>query len=100
MIGNLEWEDDEETVIVDMRGIKGGGIVLCWVNVVVVGIVDEMGTVVMGGSTRGELIIWGIIGVVGDEAVVIGRITNWVGDETIEEGEDLGDWWIRYFCTT
>jgi len=45
---------------VDMGGIKGSGIILCCVGVVLVGIVDEMCTVGMGEIIRGEVVIGGI----------------------------------------
>lgn len=43
-----------------MGGIKGSGIILCCVGVVLVGIVDEMCTVGMGEIIRGEVVIGGI----------------------------------------
>ena len=62
----------------DRGAIKGGAIIHCCVGVVVIRIVDEMGTVVMGRITGGEVVIGGITGGVDDEAVE-------------EEGQDLGD---------
>jgi len=78
MIGNWEWEDDKTTIGVDMEGIKGGGIVLCWVDVVVVGIANEMGTMLIGGITGGEVLIGGIT--------------------VEEEAKELGRWWITTLC--
>lgn len=79
----------------DVEGIKGGGMVVCCVAIVVVGIIDEMGTLVTRGIIKGVVeiggISWGVVEVDG--------ISGGVGDKVVkEEGEDLYD--SRYFCTT
>ncbi len=100
----------------DVQGIKGGGMVVFCVGVVVVGIVDEMGVIVIGRITKGAVEIGGVSrgivllgginrgvvrigGISGAIIVILGGIIGGIGDETIEEeGEDLGD--SRDFCTT
>lgn len=90
---------------VDVEGVKMGGMVFFCVGVVVVRIVDEMGTLVIGEITGGVVEIGGIsggvveIGGISSGIVVLGGITCGVGDEAVEEeGEDLD--YSRYFCTT
>lgn len=85
MICKWEWEEYNTTIDVDIKGIKQGEIILCWVGVVVLGMVDEIRAVVLREITGGQ--------------VVMEKTIRGVGDE-VEEEEDLVHWSLKVLWTT